>query len=159
MTGKSEKTIPFEVKLNWITKRRGLLSAKDAEGTLHVATPPAFGGEGKPWTPEHYFLASISSCFMGTFFVFAAKMDLPVASFECSIIGQVHFREGRYVFTDIDLYPIITLANESLREKATAVLEKTHKYCIITNSVSTPVFYHSQIKINSTTETINIPTL
>lgn len=158
MTTKSEKVIPFEVKLDWITKRKGMLSAKDAEGILHVATPPEFGGEGKPWTPEHYFLASISSCFMGTFLAFAHKMDLAVLHFECSIIGQIRFREGRYVFTNIDLYPIVTVASESLRDKASEVLGKTHTYCIITNSVATPVFYHSEIRIGNniaSTETVS----
>jgi uncharacterized OsmC-like protein len=150
MTGKSEKTFPFEVKLHWMEKTKGLLSAEDAEGVLHVSTPPAFGGEGKSWTPEHYFLASISSCFMATFFAIANKMNLPVLNFECNIIGQIHSREGRYIFTDIDLYPVITLGDESLRAKATNALEKTHKYCIITNSVATPVFYHSEIRIINT---------
>lgn len=157
MITKSEKVIPFEVKLDWLNKRNGVLSARDAEGVLHVATPPAFGGEGKPWTPEHYFLASISSCFMGTFFAFANKMHLPVLHFECGIIGQVRFTEGRYIFTDIDLYPVITLAEESLRSKAAGVLEKTHKHCIITNSVATPVFYHPEIRIETnilTNETV-----
>jgi organic hydroperoxide reductase OsmC/OhrA len=149
MMTKSEKVIPFEVKLDWLNKKKGTLSAKDAEGVLHVGTPPAFGGEGKPWTPEHYFLASISSCFMSTFFAFANKMNLPILHFECAIIGQVRFKEGRYVFTDIDLYPVITLAADSLRTKATGVLEKTHKHCIITNSVATPVFYHPEIRINN----------
>jgi organic hydroperoxide reductase OsmC/OhrA len=148
MVTKSEKTFPFEVKLHWIAGKKGLLSAHDAEGTLHVATPPAFGGEGKPWTPEHYFLCAVSGCFMTTFLAFAQKAGLSITGFECPVIGQIHLRDGRYVFTTIDLYPVVTLADESLREKATLVLEKTHKYCLVTNSISTPVFYHSQVKIN-----------
>ena len=71
MRGKTDKQFFFEVQLNWLTDKKGLLSAKDASGTLHVATPPAFGGEGKPWTPEHYFLSAVSSCFMTTFLFFA----------------------------------------------------------------------------------------
>src|SRR4026209_2207837 len=64
MTGKTSKHFAFEVSLNWLADTKGILSARDANGTIHIGTPPAFGGEGKPWTPEHLFLASISSCFM-----------------------------------------------------------------------------------------------
>jgi len=64
MSGKTTKQFFFEVQLNWLEGKRGILSAKDTPGTIHVATPLEFGGEGKPWTPEHLFLSSISSCFM-----------------------------------------------------------------------------------------------
>ena len=48
MAGKTDKRFLFEVQLNWLTGKRGIIAAKDAEGTLHVATPPKFGGEGNP---------------------------------------------------------------------------------------------------------------
>ena len=147
MSGKKSKQILFEVRLDWLTKKKGLLSARDAEGTLHVATPPAFGGEGKPWTPEHLFLSSISSCFMATFLSFADKFDFGISCFECSAIGQISFHEGRYRFSTIDLFPKIYIPDTVLREKAVMALEKTHQYCIITNSVSAPVFYHSEILV------------
>ena len=55
ITRKKDKQFPFEVQLNWLADTRGILSAKDVNGTFHVATPPEFGGEGNPWTPEHLF--------------------------------------------------------------------------------------------------------
>ncbi len=148
MSGKTEKHFIFEVQLNWLSAKKGILSAKDAEGSLHIATPPKFGGEGKPWTPEHYFLSAISGCFMTTFLAFAQKTGLHPSHFDCSIIGQIEIVEGKYKFTKIDLYPRVYIENDISREKAQLVLEKTHKYCLITNSVSADIFYHSQILIN-----------
>ena len=145
MKGKEDKKIQFNVQLNWMANKKGLLSAYDADGTLLIATPPAFGGEGKPWSPEHLFLGAISSCFMTTFLVFAEKSKLNISRYNCSIIGQISFSEGRYRFILIDLYPKIFIADEASREKAETVLKKTHQYCIITNSVSAPIFYHSEI--------------
>jgi organic hydroperoxide reductase OsmC/OhrA len=148
MSGKTNKQFLFEVQLNWLTAKKGILSAKDATGTLHVATPPIFGGEGKPWTPEHLFLSSINSCFMTTYLAFAQKSGFEISNFDCNIIGQIEIAEGRYKFTNINLYPKVYIADESLREKATAALQKTHKYCLVTNSINADIFYHSEILIN-----------
>lgn len=147
MPQKTDKQHQFEVQLSWAGKKRGILSANDATGIIEVATPPEFGGEGYLWSPEHLLLSAISSCFMTTFLAFAEKLRLPIDHFECPIIGQVSFVDGRLRFFAIDLYPKVRIADESLREKTILALEKTHKYCIITNSVATPVFYHSEIVI------------
>jgi len=148
MLGKTDKHFLFEVQLNWLKPKKGILFARDAEGTLPIATPPKFGGAGKPWTPEHYFLSSISGCFMTTFLDFAQKAGLQISHFDCNIIGQIENAEGKYKFTKIDLFPRVYIEIEWLREKAKLVLEKTHKYCLITHSVNAGVFYHSQVLIN-----------
>jgi peroxiredoxin-like protein len=146
--GKSDKHFSFDVNLNWIADTRGLLSAKDASGTIHIATPPEFGGSGKPWTPEHFFLGSICGCFMTTYLVFAKKSQLNISNFECNVIGQVEIVNGRYKFTSINLYPKIFIAEEELREKANLALEKTHKHCLISNSVNAEIYYHSQVLLD-----------
>jgi peroxiredoxin-like protein len=148
ITHKTDKQFFFEVNLNYLADTRGILSAKDAEGTLHVATPPEFGGEGKPWTPEHLFLSSISSCFMTTYLAFAKKLQFEISNLECNTIGQIEIIEGKYKFTNINLFPKVYIADESLREKANLAVEKTHKYCLITNSVNAAVFYHSEVLIS-----------
>jgi len=158
MAGKTDKQFLFEVQLNWLEDKRGVLSAKDASGALHVATPPQFGGEGRPWTPEHFFLSSISSCFMTTYLAFAQKLELEISNFVCDIVGQVEIVDGRYKFTNINLYPKVYIADENLRQKATVAMEKTHKYCLVTNSINAAVFYHSEIVTNENhPETRNEP--
>jgi len=154
MSGKTDKQFFFEVQLNWLSAKKGVLFAEDAEGTIYVATPPKFGGEGKPWTPEHLFLSSVSSCFMSTYLGFAQKSGFQVSHFECNTIGQIEITEGRYKFTNINLYPKIYVANESLREKATGVLGKTHQSCLISNSINADIFYHSEIMIAPGTATV-----
>jgi len=150
MSGKTDKQFIFEVDLHWLTKHMGVLSASDAEGTIHVATPQVFGGEGSPWTPEHLFLSAISSCFMTTYFAFAKKYKFSISNFTCEAIGQIRLVEGKYRFTRIDLYPKIFIANETLQENASQAMEKTHQYCLISNSVDTAIFYHSEVLIDNT---------
>ncbi len=147
MPGKNERQFFFEVQLTRVADTSGVLSAEDATGTLSVATPPEFGGTGKPWTPEHLFLSSVSSSFMTTYLAFSKKLHFSIVNFECNIIGQIEVIRGVYKFTHINLYPKIYIADESLREKASQVLVKTHKNCLVTNSVNVIVFYHSQILV------------
>ncbi len=154
MKGKTDKQFLIEVKLNWQEKNKGVLSAVDADGIIDVATPPEFGGEGKPWSPEHLFLSSVSSCFMTTYLAFAKKMQFNISAFECNTIGQIEIVNGKYKFTLINVYPIISVADESLKEKANVALEKTHKYCLISNSINAAIFYHSQVKIENALQTI-----
>jgi organic hydroperoxide reductase OsmC/OhrA len=155
MSGKTDKRFLFEVRLDWLAGNKGVLCAKDATGTIHVATPPQFGGEGKPWTPEPLFLSSISSCFMTTYLAFAKKSGFEISGLDCDCIGQVEIIEGKYKFTQIDLYPRIQIDGESLRTKATSALEKTHKYCLIANSINATIFYHSEIMLVENVAGIN----
>jgi peroxiredoxin-like protein len=148
MSGKKGKHL-FQVQLNWLNDDKGLLSAKDALGTLHVSTPPAFGGVGKPWTPEHFFLGAVSSCFMTTYLAFAKKLQFEFIDLECEAIGQIEVVEGKYKFTQIDLYPKVYLESEELRETAGIAMEKAHKYCLISNSINAAIFYHSEILIRT----------
>ena len=147
MSGKTDKQFLFEVQLNWLADTRGILSANDAAGNLQVAMPPAFGGEGKPWSPEHFFLSAISSCFMTTYLAFAKKIHFEIFHFECDTIGQIEIVDGKYKFTHINLYPKIFIVDETLRNKATLALEKTQKYCLVTNSVNAAVIYHPEVLI------------
>lgn len=149
MSGKTENQFFFEVDLHWLRKQRGVLSAKDAEGTIHVATPQVFGGEGKPWTPEHLFLSAISSCFMTTYLAFAKKLKFEISNFACEAVGQIRLVDGKYKFTRVDLFPKVFIANVELEEKARSAMEKTHKYCLISNSVDTTIFYHSEVLVGA----------
>lgn len=147
MAGKTDKQFLFEVQLNWLAGTKGILTAKNVNRSIHVSTPPIFGGEGKPWTAEHLFLSSVSSSFMSTYLLFAKKLGFEIDGFECNTIGQIEIIEGKYQFTNINLYPKVFIKGEELRDKAKTALEKTHKRCLIVNSLSATVFYHSEVLV------------
>jgi peroxiredoxin-like protein len=159
MKGKTTKQLFFNVDLKWLADTQGELKAHDAEGVLYVATPPAFGGTGKPWSPEHFFLSAISSCFMATLLAFARKLQFNITAFSCESIGQVEIVDGRYQFTTVNLYPRITVATADLKEKAMRAVEKTHKNCLVTNSINSQVFYHTSIIVADDPMTEDIPGL
>lgn len=143
----SSKPIFFEVDLNWLTGTRGVIAGKDANGTIHVATPPEFGGSGKPWTPEHLLLSAITSCFMTTFLVFEKKFKITINHLECHATGEIQVVEGKLSFTRIDVFPKIYIPDESMREMANLAMEKTHKYCLVANAICAPIVYHDEVVV------------
>src|SRR6476620_9094531 len=105
-TGTNElRTHSFDVHLNWLTKQKGIISADDAHGTIAVATPESFGGEGNDWSPEHLFLGAVSSCWMTTYLYFAKKFGFEIYQLDCRANGKVETINGKLGFTRIDVYP------------------------------------------------------
>ena len=144
-TREGEKQFLFEVSLNWLLKQKGVLTAEDAAGIIHVATPRVFGGEGRDWSPEHLFLGAVSSCFMTTYLVFAKKLQFEISRFECNVTGQIRLVEGKYQFTRIEVFPKVYVADERFKEKANMALQKTQQYCLISNSIKAAINYHGQV--------------
>ncbi|HEU4556169.1 MAG TPA: OsmC family protein [Chitinophaga sp.] len=137
--------IQFSTRLDWLEKTTGILTANDVKDALHIATPQTFGGPGRDWSPEHLLISAVSGCFMTTYLYFAARQQLEVTHLTCLATGQVELENGKYIFTGIDLYPKIYVHNEGLIEQAQLLLQKTKAHCLVSNSLRTPVTYHSEV--------------
>ena len=62
------QTADYQVQLQSSDAKTGKLDGWEAGlPTLEFAAPPEFGGPGGIWSPEHLFVASVSSCLMTTF--------------------------------------------------------------------------------------------
>jgi peroxiredoxin-like protein len=145
---KTDKHYLFEVQLNWLHQSTGVISAHDTDSTIHVATPPAFGGEGKSWSPEHLLLGALGSCFMTTYLAFAKKLDFGISRLECNSIGHIELQEGKFRFTRIDVYPKIFTTAATDDDKAKRALEKTQQYCLVSNSLNAGVIYHGEVLVD-----------
>ena len=149
MTNKTDKQFFFETSVNWLAADRGILHAHDVNETIHVTTPAVFGGPGKEWSPEHLFLGAVISCYMSTFMSISKKMGFAVGHFECNAISQVELVEGKFRFTNINLYPKIIIAVESLRQKAGLAAQKTQQYCLVANSINATIIHHTEILVET----------
>lgn len=149
---KQDKHFLFDVELNWTSQQKGTLSSESVDGEIDVATPVLFGGEGRDWSPEHLLLSAVSSCFMTTFLVFAKKFGFEISNFQCNAVGQVRLVEGKYQFTQIDVFPKVALQNESMMTKAKLALEKAEKYCLVSNSINAEVIYHGELLVQAEQE-------
>jgi len=154
MSLKSNKPIIFTTELYWSGDKLGILDSPSLK-SFSVSTSPEFGGPEGEWSPEHLFLCSITSCFMSTYLSFVNKMKIENTGFECSSTGQVEVVDGKYKFTYIHIYPKAFVGNDADVEKARVAMEKTKKYCLISNSVSAEIVQHPEVAISKQHTLIN----
>jgi organic hydroperoxide reductase OsmC/OhrA len=138
----------FEVELTRTEGRKGMLTAKDVQGSIEIATAPEFmGGLPDIWTPEHLFLGSLCSGFMTTYLALADKKGLHVAHVTCSAIGQINLYEAHLEFTTINLYPKIYIEDADDKALADELLLSGYMHCIIANSVKPLLINHGEVLV------------
>ena len=138
----------YNVDISWKNDRKGEMSSPELLQSIEIATPPQFpkGIEGI-WSPEHLFTAAVSSCLMTTFLAIAENSKLEFENFECKSKGKLGQVEGKFLMTEVILEPVVTIKNESDREKAEKVLQKSEANCLISNSVKSKITMISEIKL------------
>lgn len=138
----------YNVNISWKQDRKGEMSSPELSQSVEIATPPQFPkGMENIWSPEHLFTAAVSSCLMTTFLAIAENSRLESVNFECSSKGKLEQVEGKFLMTEVILEPVVTIENESDREKAERVLQKSEANCLISNSVKSKITMIPQIKL------------
>lgn len=138
----------YNVDVKWKSDRKGEISSSEISQKLEVATPPQFPkGMENIWSPEHLFTAAVSSCLMTTFLAIAENSKLDFVNFECNSKGKLEQIDGKFLMTEVILEPVVTIKNESEREKAEKVLQKSEANCLISNSVKSKITMISEIKL------------
>lgn len=142
-------THDYEVSLSWLAERKGLMGSPELKTTIEVATPPEFP-KGMPgiWSPEHLFVASISSCLMTTFLAIAENSKLFYLNFSCNATGRLEMVDGKYLITEVKLMPVVSVADEREKEKAEKVLQKAEANCLISNSVKSKIIFLPEVQFS-----------
>ncbi|HPW89710.1 MAG TPA: OsmC family protein [Kaistella chaponensis] len=136
----------YNVDISWTKERQGEMSSPELSTVIEIATPPQFpnGVEGI-WSPEHLFTSAVASCLMTTFLSIAENSKLEFTAFSCKSHGKLEQIEGKFLMTEVILEPTVTIANESDREKADRVLQKSEQHCLISNSIKSKVTMNTNI--------------
>lgn len=138
----------YQVNLTFTENRKGTLSSPVLTQSVEVATPPEFP-KGMPgiWSPEHLFVAAISSCLMTTFLAVSENSKLPFVSFECNAIGKLDKVDGKFMMTEVTLKPTLVIEQADQYDRAKRILEMSEKACLISNSVKSTIIFEPTIKI------------
>jgi peroxiredoxin-like protein len=129
----------YSTEVEWTGERRGDLRAPVLP-SIHVDAPPEFKGHEGSWTPEHLFVASVNSCFMTTFLAIAENSNLDFVSFKADAKGKLEKLDGQeFMMTEITLRPKLVIANSRDAERASRILEKAERNCLISNSVKAEI--------------------
>ncbi len=125
----------YTTEVEWTGDRHGDLRAPVLP-QLQIDAPPEFKGHDGVWTPEHLFVASVNSCFMTTFLAIAENSRLDFVSFKANARGRLEKLDGHgFMMTEITLHPKLTISHQRDAERATRILEKAEKNCLISNSI------------------------
>lgn len=116
---------------------------------IHFSAPPEFGGESGVWTPEHFLLAAVASCFVATFRGVARNSKLDFQGIEISVEGVIEKDGGSLRFTRLTLRPVLIIRSEEDRERALRLLEKAERICLIARSLSSEVQLESNILVEN----------
>ena len=137
----------YEVKLNWESDRKGLISSPVLQSNIEVATPPEFPkGMAGIWSPEHLLVAAVNSCLMTAFLAIAENSKLDFVNFESKADGKLERVDGNYMISEIVLSPVVTISNNADKERALRILHKSEQACLISNSIKSNIVFQPEIR-------------
>ena len=136
----------YQVAVAWNNDRKGLMSSEVLPQKIEVATPPEFA-KGMPgiWSPEHLLVAAVNSCLMTTFLAIAENSKLEFSTFNSNAKGKLEVVDGKYLISEIELMPVLTINNTTDVEKAERILQKSEKACLISNSIKSTIIFKPKV--------------
>ena len=136
----------YRIKAFGAGGRNGVVQAEGVLSSISFSAPPEFLGEPGRWTPDHFLVAAVASCFVSTFSGIAEKSRLGFASFNQDAEGLLDNEDGIWRFTEIKL-PVVSLLKGEDRDRAIRLLEKAEKSCLIARSLQCKVVLFPAVKI------------
>lgn len=137
----------YSVEASWKGGRNGLVSAEGvAEPKIRFSAPVEFKGESGYWTPEHFLVAAVASCFVVTFSAMAAASKLDFLSLEMTVDGTLRKVDGRLGFAQVVMRPTLTIVASEDQERGNHLLEKVEQGCLIARSLVCPVSMEALVR-------------
>ena len=139
----------YTTTVTWENDRIGNLSSPTLPD-IKVATPPEFpNGVPNIWSPEHLFVASANICLMTTFLAITENSKFDFQSFKSEATGKLEKVDGKFMISEIEFKPVVTISDESKKEKAIRLIEKSEAACLISNSMKSKIILTPTIQIES----------
>src|SRR6516162_2109108 len=136
-------------------ERNGVVQAEGIQPTISFSPPPEFQGEAGRWTPEHFLVAAVASCFVSTFEGMAQSSHFLFGSLRLSAEGVLAKETNGWRFGKLRLRPFVTVLKEEDRDLAIRLLEKAEKSCLIARSLQCKVALVPAVQVE---EELSVPT-
>jgi organic hydroperoxide reductase OsmC/OhrA len=126
--------------------RSHIISA-NGKADILGSSDPAFRGNATMYSPEDLFVASLATCHMLWYLHLCSDAGVVVVEYHDNASGTMQeTANGGGYFSEVTLYPAVTVAHSSMIEKANALHEKANKQCFIANSCNFPVYHKATCK-------------
>ena len=106
------------------------------EETILASAPVQFGGPEGHWTPEDFFSASISSCFILTFKNYSRVKKINWKSLSVEVDALLDKTADGLKFTKVIIRPKLEVCNDSDVDVCLKALHKAETLCLVTNSMT-----------------------
>jgi organic hydroperoxide reductase OsmC/OhrA len=103
---------------------------------LPTSAGPTYGGDPSRWNPEELFGSAVAMCHMLTFLALAKKARIDVRAYADDALVTLDVVDGVTRVTRVLLRPTITVAAGADAKKTEELFRKAHKYCFISNSIT-----------------------
>lgn len=114
----------------------------DSKPDILGSSDPSFLGDRTRYNPEELLVASLSTCHMLWYLHLCAEADVIVTDYVDKATGvMTEGPDGGGRFRDVTLHPIVTVADDSMIDKANALHELANRKCFIANSCNFPVHH------------------
>lgn len=125
------------------------VSIKDKAG-LECSSDAAFRGDKTKHTPEDLLVASIAGCHMLWYLHLCSQAGVIVTNYVDKAEGTMEVsNDGGGRFTQVTLYPEITITDEAMQPKAIELHSRANELCFIANSCNFPIHHKPTFKIKT----------
>lgn len=133
-------------------------TAYDRSHLIAVANKPEilcssdviFRGDKTKYTPEDLLVASISCCHMLWYLHLCSEAGVIVTEYTDNAKGTMIVTEdGGGRFTEVTLYPEVTITDKWMEKKANELHKKANQLCFIARSCNFPIHHKPIVQIKS----------
>ncbi len=114
---------------------------------LQVAAPVEFAGPGDQWSPEALLMASLANCLVLSFRAITKASKFDWLSIECESSGTLDQVDHKIKFTRVQTKARLLITSAVDMEKAKKLLHKAEDVCFISNSLSCPSHFESEVLV------------
>jgi organic hydroperoxide reductase OsmC/OhrA len=130
-------------------ERSHIITAENKPGIL-CSSDPVFRGDKTKYNPEELFVASIASCHMLWYLHLCADAGIVVVSYIDNPKGIVlESPDGSGCFSEVALYPVVTVTDKSMIDKANKLHKRAHELCFIANSCNFKIHHKPTCLVNN----------
>jgi organic hydroperoxide reductase OsmC/OhrA len=114
---------------------------------IDSAAPAEFGGPGDRWSPETLLVAAVADCFILTFQAIADASKMDWISLSCDVEGTLDRVDRVNRFTAFSVRAVLDVPQGVDQKKATLLLEKSERACLITNSLNADMHLDTEVRV------------
>jgi organic hydroperoxide reductase OsmC/OhrA len=84
---------------------------------------------------------------MTTFLAIAENSKLSFTQLKSKAFGKMEMVDGKYVMSEVELKPTLTISSDDEKEKALRVMNKAESACLISNSIKSKIIFSPEIEV------------